>query len=400
MDAVRGNYGYSARETTPRREVQRADLVEKARAAAQAEALSEAEIEELTAFCNSTLQDVDQLRKPKYPQDVSSCFPRSLEEIELRNKLRVRLQDNSTAREVKQGYSQLLNDLSGDSATARQMVDKMGPGTHTLSNGDVVEISRDDSGNLEVFTRSPDGSSKKVFYNSENPKDVRVQNTSADHQMCETERKGQTLTETRNFRETTTYSMEEDRVVRVECGPALDDHTKTTVNPDGSTQTRELIYVSDEPGPDGEFGVYNETQEPARSIGVGGSGGVAPRPDGLGTDKRPPYILGGAVGGAVSSSLGGIALDGQVGVGGGVGPRPNGLGTDKRPPYILGDSVGGSVGHSVGGTVTGGPVGGGAGGASMGGPVGHSVGGTAMGGQAGDRVGGVADEVPPAASAE
>jgi len=410
MHAVRGHFGHTVQETTPRREVQRADRVEKVRSAAPVEALSETEVEQLTAYYSSTLQD------------LSFCFPRSPEKAELRDKLLVRPRDNSTAREVKQGYRQLLDELSRDSSTACKMVDKLGPGTHTLSSGDVVEISQDDSGNVEVFTQSQDGSTKRVFYNSENPKDVRVQNTSPNLEIRETERKGQSLTETRFFRERTSYSLEEDRLVRQQSGPAQDDLTQTTVNPDGSTETRELIYFSDEPGPDGGVGVYDESHQPARSIGTGASGGTLPHS--LGEDKRPPYILGGAVGGAVSSSLGGIALDGQVG--GGVGPRPSGLGTDKRPPYILGDAVGGPVGHSVGGAAKGGQVGGGAGGAAMGGPVGggaggaamggqvgggtrgtamggpvgHSVGGTVTGGQAGDRVGGVADEVPPATSAE
>ncbi len=420
MDAVRGNYGYTARETAPRREVQRADLVEKVRKSAPAEALSEADVKQVTAYYNKALQDVDQVRKPKYPQDLSACFPRSAEDAELREKLQVRLQDNDTAREVKDEYTQLLNQVNKESNQAQKMVEKLGPGTHTLSNGDVVEVSQDDSGNVEVYTESPDGSSKRVFYNTENPSDVRIQSTVPGSPLSQIERKGQTLNVDQNCRRVASYSLDEDRVVRVQVGPAFDDYTKTTVNPDGSTDTRELIYISDEPDANGDHNVYEDTHQPSRfrgmiagqlgealggavtgGVGRGVSGGGAAPPHGLG-DPKPEYILGaqtsGAVGGGFTGGSIGRGHGAQAGggVGGGFTGGSIGHGLDVQTR----GAVGGKLGEAFGGAVTGG-VGRGV---SGGGALPHGLGEPRpeyiLGDQPSGVVGGETDEVPKAAPAE
>ncbi len=264
MDAVRGNYGFTTRETSPHRETLRADLVARAREAAPAGTMTETERQRALGFYDSALVDLDQIRDPKYAQDLAICFPRTPEERELYAALLVKRSDNDAAREVKGEYRRLLNDIKKDAALARKLVSKLGPGTHRLSNGDVVHISRDRSGNVTVRTESSDGSSKEVSYNTRTPGDVRIEATSADGQTTVTQRQGQTVTR-KEDRVQTTYSLDgQGRPVREARGPGHDDYTRTTVNKDGSTDTRELLYYSDEVEEGQDPAVYEDTHQPPR----------------------------------------------------------------------------------------------------------------------------------------
>jgi CHASE2 domain-containing sensor protein len=264
MDAVRGNYGFTTRETSPHRETLRADLVAKARETAPTGTLTEIEKQQALSFYNSTLHDLDQIRDPKYVQDLAVCFPRLPEEQELYAALLIKRSDNDTAREVKGEYRQLLNSIKRDASLARRLFSKLGPGTHHLSNGDVVHISRDKRGNISVRTEHPDGSSKEVSYNLRTPGDARVQTTSADGHTTVTQRRGQTVTR-KEDRVETTYSLDrQGRPVREARGPGHDDYTRTTVNRDGSTDTRELLYYSDEVEEGEDPAVYEDTHQPPR----------------------------------------------------------------------------------------------------------------------------------------
>jgi hypothetical protein len=251
MDAVRGNYGFTTRETSPHRETLRADLVAKARETAPTGTLTEIEKQQALSFYNSTLHDLDQIRDPKYVQDLAVCFPRLPEEQELYAALLIKRSDNDTAREVKGEYRQLLNSIKRDASLARRLFSKLGPGTHHLSNGDVVHISRDKRG-------------KEVSYNLRTPGDARVQTTSADGHTTVTQRRGQTVTR-KEDRVETTYSLDrQGRPVREARGPGHDDYTRTTVNRDGSTDTRELLYYSDEVEEGEDPAVYEDTHQPPR----------------------------------------------------------------------------------------------------------------------------------------
>ncbi len=264
MDSVRGSQGFTFRECSPRSELIRADLVERNRQVAPASLTSEAARQEALAFCDTALRDLDSLREARYPPDLSILFPRTPEEQELYRALLVRSADNDTAREIKKEYRALLNDIKKDAALARKLVSRLGPGTHTLSNGDVVVISRDRSGNVRVRTTRADGSSQEVSYNESSPQDVRIRERSADGQTTVTERRGQTVSRTEG-RVETSYSLDDQgRPVRERRGPGYDDFAKTTVNKDGSTDTRELVYYQDEVEDGEDAGVYEDTHEPAR----------------------------------------------------------------------------------------------------------------------------------------
>jgi len=242
----------------------RAELVERSRQAAPASLASESARHETLAFCNATLRDLDSLREPRYSPDLSILFPRTPEEQELYQALLVRSWDNDTAREVKNEYRALLNGVKKDAALARKLVAKLGPGTHTLSNGDVVVISRDRSGNVRVRTTRSDGSSQEVSYNEKSPQDVRVEERSAEGRSTVTERHGQTVSKTEG-RVETSYSLDDQGCpVRERRGPGHDDFVKTTVNKDGSTDTRELLYYQDEVEEGEDAGVYEDTHEPGR----------------------------------------------------------------------------------------------------------------------------------------
>jgi hypothetical protein len=264
MDSVRGHHGTNFRECSVRSEALRADLVQRNRQVAPASLASESARQETLAFCNSTLRDLDSLRELRYSPDLSILFPRTPEEQELYRALLVRSRDNDTAREVKNEYRALLNDIKKDAALARKLVAKLGPGTHTLSNGDVVVISRDRSGNVRVRTTRSDGSSQDVAYNEDSPQDVRIRERSVDGQTTVTERHGQSVSRTEG-RVETSYSLDDQGCpVRERRGPGHDDFVKTTVNEDGSTDTRELLYYQDEVEEGEDAGVYEDTHEPAR----------------------------------------------------------------------------------------------------------------------------------------
>lgn len=278
MDAARGSFAVGRQELTQEeaarlREAQQARLVARAREISPAGAVTEAERSEAIGFYNSAIGDVDQLREPRYTQDLERCFPWPPQEAEFYSKLLVTTSDNDTAREVKREYKELLNEVKKDRTLAEKMVRKLGPGTHQLSNGDSVQISKDREGNVRVRIEKKDGSVKEISYNEKVAGDARVESTSADGRKTVTERKGQSVSRTQDNVETS-YSLDgEGRPVREKRGPAHDDYTKTTVNPDGSTDTRELIYYPDEPGED-EEGVYEDTHQPPRKTDKYGDAGA------------------------------------------------------------------------------------------------------------------------------
>lgn len=261
MDAARGSFTIGTQDTTRSLETLQAQILARVRETAPSGELPEVARNEVLGFFHSVVRDIDHLRAPRYPQPLDRYFPWNAEERELNTALHVKESDNGTARGIKGEYRQVLNEIKKDRNLAETMVRKMGVGTHRLSNGDTVRISRDREGNVLVRTQRPDGSTKEVSYNERVPGDARIESSSKDGRTTVTERTGQAVSRSDGKVETR-YSLDaKGRPLREERGPAHDDYTSTTVNPDGSTDTRELIYYPDDPG---EEAVYEETHEPPR----------------------------------------------------------------------------------------------------------------------------------------
>ena len=278
MDAVRGSSSAPeplVRGGLPGREALRADLVERVREATPLAELGADQAGLLTSYCGTVFDGLQFLREPRYSPSLSPFFPWDPEEAALQASLLVQEADNPTGRQLKGEYRQLVNEVKRDRLEAERALLRLGEGTHRLEDGQVVTLSRDEDGSVRVRTDRADGSSRVVAYDERVSGDARIEETSADGQTRILERTGSSLRKMGDRVETTWSLDSEHCPVRGKHGPGYDDYQRTRVNPDGSTETRLLLFYSDEVEPGADPGVYEDIHQPPLRPGLYRDAGAA-----------------------------------------------------------------------------------------------------------------------------
>lgn len=238
----------SVRQTQLEAKVQEATLT-------SAQTLSPAEIQEHQNFYNTTVADVDAVRSGKVGNFASvdaavakRMFPFDGDMRTVGKATTPNPHDNKEAAEVKSEYNKDFKEARKERARAQREVDKMGPGHHKLSNGDEVDIKKDPKTGVEtVTTKHGDGTTETVHFDEKNPDKVTVEKTAKDGTRETLEQDGTTVSKSKTDKDgktvKDTFTIDDKgRAVRERTGPNSDDDLKTTVNPDGSTDDRKLIY--------------------------------------------------------------------------------------------------------------------------------------------------------------
>ena len=234
--------------------------------------LSSKDIKEHQGFYNNTVGDIDGIRGGGgiaggilgglNSDWMDKMFPAEKSSREVDKATRNHIFDNKDAKGLREDYNKTHDEARRERAIAVREADKMGPGDHTLSNGDKVNVSVDkETGKKTVTTESPDGSTKTVTFDSKNPDSVNVSKTDSHGNTTTLDQQGTTVTksESNMFGQTTSneYSLDKKgNPVRETTGPGEDDYKKTTANGDGSTDTRNLIYKDENGKP-----VYEDKHE-------------------------------------------------------------------------------------------------------------------------------------------
>lgn len=250
------------REFQENRAVRRAELdgrVEEA-TLSPVRTLAPGEVREHQAFSNGVIGDLDRIKIGTLG-GLGGNFHILTDLFETRAERRVReattpdLRDNDQAREIKDEYRDAMAEAKRERAQASRQAQKLGPGHHLLENGDRVDVREDPrTGRTTVTTRRPDGSSKTVEYDRNDPDHVQVTRHSRDGGESTLEQDGTTVRRTESGRNgegtSTTYRIDrEGRPVRDTEGPGADNHEITTVNDDGSTDTRRMVYRDEDGEP-------------------------------------------------------------------------------------------------------------------------------------------------------
>lgn len=188
--------------------------------------------------------------------------------------------DNDKARDIKTRYRDLQNEAYRERANAVRTADRLkeyGPGPHKLSNGDEVTIERGKDGEVTVTTRSKDGGVKTVKYNENDPNKVHVERqgggllgsqfkTTLDMDGTKVSQSTDTPFQDRKVE---SYDVDAEgrptqEIATYKHGPMgmllPDKSSKTTVNDDGSTDTRVLM------GYDSNGPIYYDHHEDQRHI--------------------------------------------------------------------------------------------------------------------------------------
>jgi hypothetical protein len=235
------------------REARRAGRVaelQQATPTAEVQEMTEAERAEAAAYLNGSLTGVSTLSEARYPQDISGIFPFPMDDWRIYCATIPRENDNDEALKVKKEYRDLNTEIKKDLNYAMMLEKKLGEGTHELTdrNGKKiadVKITKDRSGNVSVSIMKPDGSSTVVTYNEQKPGECRIEKTNKNGEKESLEKKGSTLSRTKND-VTEKYSIDEEgRPVKEKSGPGADDREKIVVNPDGSTDDYTLVYLDE-----------------------------------------------------------------------------------------------------------------------------------------------------------
>lgn len=194
--------------------------------------------------------------------------------------------DNKKAQSLKQRYQSLHNEARMERSRAERLykvLGKHGDGPHQLSNGDTVTFKRGENGDVTVTVTNKSGETKTTQYNECDPDKVKVtrkQGGIAGHVAGETtlEMDGTKVTQTHDSpfggRSQESYSLDKQgRPVQDlkkwppggggllgGFSPFPSEHTRTTANDDGSTDTRTQVYI----GPEGP--VYFDHHEDPNPI--------------------------------------------------------------------------------------------------------------------------------------
>ena len=227
-----------------------------------ADQLSPGEIKEHQQFYNKTIGDVDNIRGGLVggcihldDSILDKLFPHRKDDKRVDDATSPHIFDNHQAEEVRGDYKKAYNEAKRERTRAERQAEKLGPGTHQLSNGDKVNVSIDkETGKKTVTTTRPDGTRKTVSFDPNEPNTVDVSTRHPDGRREELHQDGTTVTrEKTDFSGRSTsdrFSLDkEGDPVRETSGPGEDDYRKTTAHDSGSTDTRELIYREDDGTP-------------------------------------------------------------------------------------------------------------------------------------------------------
>lgn len=239
--------------------------------------LSTEQIAQRQGHYNNALGGIDRLRGNDpgnklncVPPDWGRLFPGQTDR-KIQDATRPDIRDNGTARDVKQDYANANSEANRERTGAARTAQKLGPGEHTMDNGDKVKVSTNPlTGQTTVTTTRPDGSSKTVNFDGKNPDQVDVTRRDQFGNEETISKDGTRITTTkdpnnpfgilggnRDDKTSTTYDIGKNgEPVRTTEGPGKDNYERTTVNQDGSTDTKKLIYRDDNGQP-----VYQTTHE-------------------------------------------------------------------------------------------------------------------------------------------
>ena len=275
------------------RETRQANLDAKVADATQAPGqLTTAQINQRQSAYNSALGDIDRLKGADGQGVLGSIAPDWVKAFpvpadwKIQGATKPGFGDNAGAREIKQGYANANNEANRERTSAAQTARKLGPGDHTMDNGDKVKVATDpETGKTTVTTTRPDGSSKTVSYGS-NPDQVSVSRKDQYGREETIEKDGTRITQTEDKgifgafggalggKETTTYDLDHNgNPVRTKQS-GQNNWEQTTVNNDGSTDTKKEIYKDDKGEP-----VYQTTHEDSAVRGFPHPGWPPERPE-------------------------------------------------------------------------------------------------------------------------
>jgi hypothetical protein len=281
MDRIGSSPGMVSRDgVREQRQIAREARVDQAGSLISAQQPSPAEVARYHSVYNVTLDDGTRIRTGLDSLkgiSFSDLF-RSLEEQRrVHEATQPDARDNSKASDIKQEYKDAFDAATRERTRAIRVARKLGPGTHRLSNGDVVEVTQSKDGRTTVTTRGADGSTKTVSYDENDPTAVHVHKRTSDGREEDLDQNGVRVEwrQRNGFSETTrTYDLDSDgRPRRHVQGAGGDDDEWTVVNRDGSTDTRTLVYVDDEGRPayedqhdDGRFEPPIWSEDPPRPM--------------------------------------------------------------------------------------------------------------------------------------
>lgn len=210
---------------------------------------------------------------PAYPHcqvgklDLDKLFPHRNDDKKVDEATKPRPNDNADASKIRSDYKKLRAKAKEELAFAKKLYSKLGPGRHKLSNGDVVRIKEDKkTGQKTVQISKKNGTVKTISYNEKDPNSVKVTTKKPDGSSSTLTQNGTSVSQSKTDAAGKTTSKEyflskEGQPVLRERGPEKDDEKTTTVNEDGSTDVRNLIY-REENG----TGVYEDKhQDPKKS---------------------------------------------------------------------------------------------------------------------------------------
>jgi len=255
--AIPGNSVGSNYNQPDVRQPRRLDTDQKVREATltSAQQLSPADIQANQQFYNKTLDDVEGVRGGIIgncgqidPSIWDKIFPGRNDDKRVDDATAPHFFDNKKAGEVRSDYQKAYREAKRERARAEREVEKLGPGEHTLSNGDKVNVSENPFTHKKtVTTTKPDGTTKTVSYDPKNPNSVDVKTTNPDGTSSELHQNGTSVSKSKTDAEGKTvkdsFQLDpENQPVRETTGPGADDYTKVTANDDGSTDTRTEIY--------------------------------------------------------------------------------------------------------------------------------------------------------------
>ncbi|MFN8610407.1 MAG: hypothetical protein U0931_22910 [Vulcanimicrobiota bacterium] len=242
------------------RQPRRLDTEQKIREATltSAQQLSPSEVQAHQTFYNKAVDDVDGVRNGSVGQCIKmdpdvwdKLFPGRNDDKRVDDATAPRLFDNKGAQDLRSDYQRTYREAKRERARAEREAAKLGPGDHVLSNGDRVNVKEDPcTGKKTVTTTRPDGSTKTVTFDSNDPNSVDVRSTNPDGSSSELHQNGSSVsrstTSTDGKTTTEDYSVNlNGDPVRVSRGPGKEDYQRTTAHDDGSTDTRTEIYEED-----------------------------------------------------------------------------------------------------------------------------------------------------------
>jgi hypothetical protein len=206
-------------------------------------------------FYNKTVGDVEGVRDGSIgkcgqidPSIWDKIFPGRNDDKRVEDATAPHLFDNKKAKDVRSDYQKTYREAKRERARAEREAEKLGPGEHTLSNGDKVTVSENPFTHKKtVTTTRPDGTSKTVSYDPKNPNSVDVKTTNPDGTSSELHQNGtqvsKSTTDAQGQTTKDSYHLDlENNPVKESSGPGKEDYTRVKANDDGSTDTRTEIY--------------------------------------------------------------------------------------------------------------------------------------------------------------